>query len=112
MKGGEVQCAPMIACSNLVKLVHHYLDKYDKFSLLTWHNNPLPVDEILVKIGGDHGGNAFKMSFQVANLENPNSTKNTIPFWVFNAKDTPANLATVLSPFASHIKSGRGGRYG
>ena len=30
-------------------------------------------NEIHIKIGGDHGGGSFKMSYQTGNTENPNS---------------------------------------
>lgn len=30
-------------------------------------------NEIHVKIGGDHGGGSFKLSFQICNTKNPNS---------------------------------------
>ena len=35
-------------------------------------NYPFIRNEIHIKIGGDHGDGSFKMSFQVANVENPN----------------------------------------
>ena len=44
-------------------------------------------NEIHIKIGGDHGGGSFKMSFQVANVENPNRKDNTVVFSIFEAKD-------------------------
>ena len=37
-------------------------------------------NEIRIKIGGDHGGGSFKMSFQVDNVENPNRKDNTVVF--------------------------------
>ena len=39
---------------------------------------PLIKNEIHIKIGGDHGGSSFKMSFQVAHVENPNRKDNTV----------------------------------
>ena len=41
-------------------------------------NYPLFRNEIHIKIGGDHGGGSFKISFQVANVENPNQKDNTV----------------------------------
>ena len=56
-RNGEVLQAPMVASADLVKLVHFYLDEYNKAGLLTWHNESLPGNEVLVKVGGgDHGG--------------------------------------------------------
>ena len=43
-------------------------------------NYPFIENEIRIKIGGDHGLGSFKMSFQVANVENPNRKDNTIVF--------------------------------
>ena len=48
---------------------------------------PFIKNEIHIKIGGDHGGGSFKMSFQVANVENPNRKDNTVVFSIFEAKD-------------------------
>ena len=36
-------------------------------------------NEIWLKLGDDYGGGRFLLSFQIANLTNTNSTKNTIP---------------------------------
>lgn len=95
--------APVVASDDFAKLVLFSMEQYDNAGLLTWHDESLPSNEILVKVGGDHGGDSFKMCFQVANLADPNSTKNTIPFVVSSAKDSPANLATALTPFANQI---------
>ena len=43
--------------------------------------------EIHLKIGGDNGGESFKMSFKVANVENINWKDNTVVFSIFEAKD-------------------------
>ena len=43
-------------------------------------NYPFIENEIHIKIGGDHGGGSFKMSFQVANVGNPNRKDNTVVF--------------------------------
>ena len=50
-------------------------------------NYPLFRNEIHIKIGGDHGGGSFKISFQVAIVENPNQKDNTVVFSIFEAKD-------------------------
>ena len=41
---------------------------------------------IHIKIGGDHGGDSFKMSFQICNVSNPNSKNNTVVFSIFEAR--------------------------
>ena len=43
-------------------------------------NYPFIKNGIHIKIGGDHGVGSFKMSFQVANVENPNRKDNTVVF--------------------------------
>ena len=43
-------------------------------------NYPFIKNEIHIKIDEDHGVGSFKMSFQVANVENPNRKDNTIVF--------------------------------
>ena len=58
--------------------------------------NFIKDNEIHVKIGGDHGGGSFKMSYQVANTNNPNSKENTIIFSTFEAKDYRVNLKVGL----------------
>ena len=41
--------------------------------LLTWYDGLIPDNEIWLKVGGDKGGNSFKMSFQIVNVNKPNS---------------------------------------
>ena len=43
-------------------------------------NYPFIKNEIHIKIDGDHGVGSFKMSFQIANVENPNRKDNTVIF--------------------------------
>jgi len=47
------------------------LDDYSKNHMLTWQNG-IPEEEICVKIGGDHGRDSFKISFQILNILKPN----------------------------------------
>ena len=64
-----------------------------------------------IKIGGVAGGGTFKMAFQVANLEKPNSKFNTVVFSIFEAKDSWANLKTGLSPYRHQIKELKAGSW-
>ena len=57
------------------------------------------TNEIHLKIGGDHGGGTFKMSFQVGNVEHPNKPSNTIIFSHMEAKDYKSNLVLRLERF-------------
>ena len=68
-------------------------------------HNFIPDNEIHLKIGGDHGGGSFKMCYQIANTENPNSKDNTLVFCLFEAKDTKANLKTALGRFKEQINN-------
>ena len=58
---------------------------------------------IHLKIGGDHGGNSFKMSFQIVNMKNPNSKENTMVFAMFEAKDYRSNLEITLNMYKQQI---------
>ena len=60
-------------------------------------------NETHIKIGGDHGGGSFKMSYQICNTNNPNSKSNTVVFSVFEAKDRRANLNIGLSRYKVEI---------
>ena len=81
--------------------VIHYLDCLKENNLLV--DSFIPSDEIFLKVGGDHGGGSFKMSFQVANVENPNKPENTVVFSVLEAKDYKSNLLLCLERFKTHI---------
>ena len=67
-------------------------------------NYPFIKNEIHLKIGGDHGGGSFKMSFQVANVVNPNRKDNTDVFSIFEAKDYRVNIKLALEYFKIQIK--------
>lgn len=60
-------------------------------------------DEIHIKFGGDHGQGSYKQSFQVCNVESPNSVLNTTVISVFNAKDVKANLKTALLQYREQL---------
>ena len=65
----------------------------------------IPEDEIWVKLGGDKGGESFKMSLQIVNTPHPNSVNNTFVFTVFEAKDTTTNLLTALERYMPQVKN-------
>ena len=60
-------------------------------------------NEIHLKIGGDHGGGSFKMSFQAADVVNPNRKDNTIVFSIFEAKGYRVNIKLALAHFKIQI---------
>lgn len=72
---------------------------------LVWHEGLIPKNEIWIKIGGDKGGGSLKMVFAIGNLENPNSTRNTIIFSMFEAGNTPYNLTLGLQGYDSVIEN-------
>ena len=58
-----------------------------------------------MKIGGDHGAGSFKMSYQIADVQSPNSTDNTIAFSIFEAKDYHSSIKTGLTQFQEQVKA-------
>ena len=85
---------------NVVK-IHYSNDKqnncFNRNGCLTWHDGAIPADEIWLKVGGDKGGNSFKLAVQVVNTTHPNSQNNTIVICCFEASDSVANLKHVQS---------------
>ena len=57
-----------------------------------------------MKLGGDKGGETFKLSFQIANLDCPNSCKNTVFWSMFKAPDTYGNVKLVMQRYQSRIE--------
>eukprot|EP00117_Sycon_ciliatum_P024254 scpid42675/ scgid20399/ len=103
-KTGTVVARPVVMLPDLVGTVHSYLDELQATQQLHWHEGAIPADEVWVKVGGDHGGDSFKMSFQIVNVKKANAIRNIVPFLVFAAKDSPANLTTALHPFVEQVK--------
>ena len=101
---GSVELHAMVTIPDLVGTVHHYLNQLEATDQLHWHDGAIPKDEVWVKIGGDHGGESFKMSFQIVNVQQCNALRHIIPFIIFAAKDTAANLCTALQPFVSEVE--------
>ena len=76
------------------------LDMLDENGLLLFERDR---ENINLKIGGDHGENLFKMSFQIVNMKNPNSKENTMVFAMFEAKDYRSNLEITLNKYKQQI---------
>ena len=53
---------PFVYVTDLCKFVHDLLNDLSDCGKLTWDWG-LPIDEIWLKIGGDHGGDSFKFMF-------------------------------------------------
>lgn len=84
----------------------HCVQSYSliRAELLTTHGGMIPEDELYVKLGGDHGQGSMKFAFQLANLEKPNSSKKTVVFSLFEAKDTRNNLRTSLERYNEQLE--------
>ncbi len=71
---------------------------------LTWHDGRIPSDELWIKFGGDKEGGSFKMSFQIANVKNPNASNNTCVFGMFKASDNPVNLRIAVERYRNQVE--------
>ena len=92
--GDKTEVKPTIIgkIKDLKELVRNLLNEYDKADRLTWHNGAIPEDQIWLKIGADHGGGSFKITLQIANINNPNSKNNTVLLLLAECKDTYENI--------------------
>eukprot|EP00057_Strongylocentrotus_purpuratus_P005186 XP_003730386.1 PREDICTED: uncharacterized protein LOC100891379 isoform X1 [Strongylocentrotus purpuratus] len=97
----QIRPSPFISVQNLPDMVMTLLDEYDELGELTFHDGML--EEIWVKIGGDKGGDTFKLMLQIANLSHPNSLRATNIIGLFPGKDTPFNLDVTLSTLVEQI---------
>ena len=66
LPSSDVVSSPMVVACNLTEIVLVFLDQYEEAGMLTDHGI-IPQDDIWVKLGGDHGGRSFKLSFQICN---------------------------------------------
>ena len=102
-KEQSIEERPVVRFQDLCQLVMHYIKQHSDAGQLTWHDGAIPATNLSVKLGGDHGGGSFKMSFQLANAPSPNAVKNTVVFLAASAKDTYSNLCTLLQPFTGEV---------
>ena len=105
MKGKKMITAikPWCYLFNLVGYVIKFLSDLDETRQLC--DCPfIPDNEIHLKIGGDHDGGSFKMSFQIGNVYSPNKPQNTVIFRIMEAKDYKSNLLLCLERFKAHIE--------
>ena len=66
---------PHVYVDDLTKFVANLLDNYHKLGMLDHKYGIIPSNEIWLKLGGEHGGDSFKLCLQVINIEKPNSRK-------------------------------------
>ena len=96
----KVCSAPLAYIEDFPSHVLNLLDMLDENGLLLFESD---IEDIHLKIGGDHGGNSFKMSFQIVNMKKPNSKENTMVFAMFEAKDYRSNLEIALNMYKQQI---------
>jgi len=101
---GAVVMGPTVCIEDLVSLVMHFIELNDAAGTLVWPAT-VPKEEVWVKIGGDHGGQSFKLCFELVNVTHPNALCNTIPFLVFAVKDSPTNLHRAFAPYIDQVKT-------
>ena len=106
--GVNIRPAPLVYVGDLIEKIIQLLNQNEsikkvisinnntsllnRLSLLTWHDGLIPAEQVWVKIGGDKRGTTLKASFQLCNVERPNSVHNICVFAVFEARDSPTNL--------------------
>ncbi|KAL9976704.1 hypothetical protein ACROYT_G014031 [Oculina patagonica] len=100
-----IKATPCAYVDNLAEQIKTFVDENAKAELLTTHGGMIPEDQLYVKLGGDHGQGYMKFAFQLANLEKPNSSKKTVVFSLFEAKDTRNNLRTSLERYNEQLEA-------
>ncbi|XP_078600313.1 uncharacterized protein LOC144875275 [Branchiostoma floridae x Branchiostoma japonicum] len=107
----KVQLLPCAYISPVGAAIFDYLEKCQESECLTWHGGKIPQDEIWVKVGGDHGGGSFKLTFQLLNRDHPNSRQNTVVFSIFEAKDSRENLMLAIGRYAQELGDLQGSKW-
>ncbi|XP_035680009.1 uncharacterized protein LOC118418271 [Branchiostoma floridae] len=107
----KVQLLPCAYISPVGAAIFDYLEKCQESECLTWHGGKIPQDEIWVKVGGDHGGGSFKLTFQLLNRDHPNSRQNTAVFSIFEAKDSRENLMLAIGRYAQELGDLQGSKW-
>ncbi|XP_071795963.1 uncharacterized protein [Asterias amurensis] len=103
MNGLETKDVPFVYVNNLSSMILDYLDRLDSQRLLTWYDGLIPDNEIWLKVGGDKGGNSFKMCFQIVNVNKPNSLENTVVFACYEGTDSLVNLQRTMPAMMEQI---------
>ena len=58
-----------------------------------------------MNIGGDYGGDSFKLMLQIANVTEANSKRNTCLITIASCKDSHENLKIILKPYREQISN-------
>ena len=94
---------PVAHIDDISQFVKNLLAHVKENNKLSRNNKKTSEDEIWVKIGGDHGGDSFKLMLQIANVENSHSRKSTFLITIVNCKDTPLNIRRVLNRYKTQV---------
>ncbi|CAH1271099.1 COL6A5 [Branchiostoma lanceolatum] len=90
---GDNQEVSLRPCARVADLKASILDTLEKNATaghLTWHSGKVPSDELWIKVLADHGGDLYKMGYQLLNTEHPSSA--TRVFCIIDGKDSRVNL--------------------
>ena len=98
----SIKDTPVVSVDDLPTFVANLLDQCEEKDRLTWSNG-IPKDEVWIKIGGDHGGNSFKLVLQIANVDNPNAKESTFLVRMVECRDSVENLRKILGPVREQI---------
>ena len=105
--GVVVKQAPYVFVRNIKEFLFDHLERSAANDQLDWHQDSstgcLPLDKIILKIGGDKGRGSMKMCMQLCNVKAANSPENTKVVCAFEANDTYANLAIALDGIAQQL---------
>ena len=71
---------------------------------LTWQDGHIWENLLYVKLGGNHGQGSMKLEFQLGNVVKPNSSKRTVVFAIFEAKDTRNNLRAIAANYKGQVE--------
>ena len=94
-----------VGSDDLPDFVCNLLDQYEEEGLLTWHKHTTPSLEVWMNIGGDYGGDSFKLMLQIANVTEANSKRNTCLITIASCKDSHENLKIILKPYREQISN-------
>ena len=105
--GVVVKQAPNVFVRNIKEFLFDHLERSAANDQLDWHQDSstgcLPLDKIILKIGGDKGRGSMKMCMQLCNVKAANSPENTKVVCAFEANDMYANLAIALDGMAQQL---------
>ncbi|XP_019626641.1 PREDICTED: uncharacterized protein LOC109471732 isoform X1 [Branchiostoma belcheri] len=101
-KGGNlVKLQPVARVTDVRGSIIDTLEKIAAEGHLTWHEGKIPASEIWIKVLGDHGGQLYKMGYQILNTVHPNAK--TRVFSIFDGKDSRENLITATKTACTDV---------